>query len=191
MWKIYWTCWAVGSVFADDSKLYRPVCHLTNPPALQEDLNAVVRWADRWQLTMPTNVRSYTLASRTIIIPIWSGGGTLKDTAAEKGLRFYIDAELKFRKQAAAAVSKASQVMAVMYSLQIFQLLDKSTLPILYKTLVLPHLEYCNIIWGPFNRADQLLVKWVQRRWSIATSSGDPSIMVGRWWQKVVLTTGF
>ena len=52
--------------------------------------------------------------------------------------------------------------MAVMY--RSFQLLDKSTLPILYKTLVRPHLEYCNIIWGPFNRADQQLVERVQRR---------------------------
>ena len=89
-------------------------------------------------------------------------GTTLEDTVAEKDLGVYIDAELKFRKQAAAAVSKASQVMAVIR--RSFQLLDRSTLPILFKTLVRPHLEYGNIIWGPFNRADQQLVERVQRR---------------------------
>ena len=42
--------------------------------------------------------------------------------------------------------------------------LDKSTLPLLFKALVRPHLEYGNEIWGPFNKADQLLVERVQRR---------------------------
>ena len=35
---------------------------------------------------------------------------------------------------------------------------------LLYKSLVRPHLEYGNIIWGPFNKADQVLVERVQRR---------------------------
>ena len=43
-----------------------------------------------------------------------------------------------------------------------FQLIDKKTLPLLFKTLVRPHLEY--IVWGPFNRADQRRVEGVQRR---------------------------
>ena len=38
-------------VFADDSKLYRPLRLLTDPPALQEDLNATVHWDEMWQLS--------------------------------------------------------------------------------------------------------------------------------------------
>ena len=34
----------------------------------------------------------------------------------------------------------------------------------LYKTLVRPHLEYGNLVWGPFNRADEKLTERVQRR---------------------------
>ena len=45
-----------------------------------------------------------------------------------------------------------------------FQLLDKSALPVLYKILVRPHLEYGNIVWGLFNRADQQRVEKVLRR---------------------------
>ena len=80
-------------------------------------------------------------------------GAALEETETEKDLGVYMDQDLKFRRQAAAAVSKASQVMAAIR--RSFQLLDKSTLPVLYKTLVRPHLEYGNIVWGPFNRADQ------------------------------------
>ena len=61
----------------------------------------------------------------------------------EKDLGVFVDAELKFRKQAAAAVSKASQIMAVIR--RSFILLDKFTLPLLFKMLVRPHLQYGNI----------------------------------------------
>ena len=77
-------------------------------------------------------------------------------------LHYFMDGDLKFRKQAAAAVGKASQVMAVIR--RSFNLLDRTTLPLLIKTLVRPHLEYGNLVWGPFNRADQQLLERVQRR---------------------------
>ena len=41
---------------------------------------------------------------------------------------------------------------------------DMVTLPLLFKSLVQPHLEFGNLIWGPFNRADQKLLERVQRR---------------------------
>ena len=47
---------------------------------------------------------------------------------------------------------------------QSFLCISTTTLPLLYKTLVRPHIEYGNLIWGPFNRADQKLIERVQRR---------------------------
>ena len=37
-------------------------------------------------------------------------------------------------------------------------------MPMLYKSPVRPHLEYGNIIWGPFNKEDAINVEKVQRR---------------------------
>ena len=54
----------------------------------------------------------------------------LQAVTEEKDLGVFVDAELKFRKQAA---SKASQIMAVIK--RSFSLLDKFTLPLLFKTL--------------------------------------------------------
>ena len=42
--------------------------------------------------------------------------------------------------------------------------LSTDMLPILYKSLVRPLLEYGNLIWGPFYILDQRLVENVQRR---------------------------
>ena len=148
---------------ADDSKLYIPICLLTDPPAIQDDLNAAVCWASKWQLAFnAAKCKVLHIGHQNRHYPYTLRGTTLENTVTEKDLGVFIDAEQKFRKQAAAEVTKASQMMAVMY--RSFQLLDRSTLPILYKTLFRPHLEYGNIIWGPFNRADRQLVERVQRR---------------------------
>ena len=45
-----------------------------------------------------------------------------------------------------------------------FENLGRQTLPLLFKTLVRPLLEYGNAVWGPHNKADQLIVERVQRR---------------------------
>ena len=87
---------------------------------------------------------------------------TVLEASAERDLGIFLDPALKFRKQAAAAASKGNQMLALVK--RPFQNIDTVTLPLLYKSLVLPHLEYGNLIWGPFNRADQKLIERVQHR---------------------------
>ena len=152
-----------AKIFADDTKLYRAVSHPSDALILQADLDAAVRWADEWQLTFnATKCKALHIGRRNRHHVYTLKGAALDETEAEKDLGVYMDPDLKFRRQAAAAVNKASQVMAAIR--RSFQLLDKSTLPVLYKTLVRPHLEYRNIVWGPSNRADQQRVERVQQR---------------------------
>ena len=86
----------------------------------------------------------------------------LEQVTIEKDLGIYLDSDLKFRKQAAAAAAKGNQMLALIK--RSFLCIDAVTLPALYRTLVRPHLEYGNLIWGPFNCADQKLIERVQRR---------------------------
>ena len=135
----------------------------TAATSLQGDIDALVAWSDRWQLPfnegkckvlhLGRNNGSHTYTMRGI---------NLEVTEAERDLGVLIDGSLKFRKQAAAAASKANQILAVIR--RSFELLDETTVPLLFKTLVRPHLEFGNVVWGPFNRADQLLIERVQRR---------------------------
>ena len=53
-------------------------------------------------------------------------------------------------------VAKATKALAVIRRSS--ALLDETMLPMLFKTLVRPHLEYGNLISGPVSREDQLLV---------------------------------
>ena len=80
----------------------------------------------------------------------------------EKDLGVLVDEQLKFRRQVAAAITKANQTLGIIRHWM--ELLDAHVLPLLFKTLVCPHKEYGNVVWGPFNKEDQLLVERVQRR---------------------------
>ena len=89
-------------------------------------------------------------------------GAVLEVTPTERDLGIFVNLVLKFCKQAAAAASKGNQMLALVK--RSFACIDSVTLPLLYKSLVRPHLEYGNLIWGLFNRADQKLIERVQHR---------------------------
>ena len=150
-------------LFADDTKMYRVANSQAERDQLQVDLDKLGSWSEKWELPFnaakckslhigPNNPRQvYNIKS----IP-------LEQVTEEKDLGICIDENIKFRKQAANAASKANRVLGtIRYT---FENIDRYTLPLLFKTLVRPLLEYGNAVWGPYNKADQLLVERVQRR---------------------------
>lgn len=151
------------ALFADDTKLYAGVARISDRDKLQKDLDEMGTWSQKWQL--PFN------QAKCCVLHMGPGnpryqyemyGTALQSVTEEKDLGVLVDEQLKFKKQAAAAVSKANRILGLIK--HSFALLDKTSLPILYKTMVRPHLEYANTIWGPFNMADIRMVERVQRR---------------------------
>ena len=95
-----------------------------------------------------------------------SGKG-LEHIEEEKDLGFLIEEKLDFHQQAAAAIKKAKRVLGLVK--RTFLNLDATTLPLLFTSLVRSHLEYGNLIWGPFSKGDIKAVERVQCR---ATKNG-------------------
>ena len=150
-------------IFADDTKVYRSVSNPSHIQELQLDIDSVVQWSDTWQLPFnEAKCRCMHIGPGNQQHTYMLRGNVLQSTINEKDLGVVIDPDLKFRKQAASAASKATQVLAVIR--RSFAHLNEQTLTLLYKALVRPHLEYGNLIWGPFNRSDQKLIERVQRR---------------------------
>ena len=149
-------------IFADDTKIYRNVSLGSGSEQLQRDLDALVAWSDRWQLPYSeAKCNTLNFCPSNPCRPYTTREAVLEVIPTEKDLGIVLDLMLKFREQAAAAASKGNQMLALVRS---FICIDSVTLPLLFKTLVRPHLEYGNLIWGPFNRADQKQIERVQRR---------------------------
>ena len=89
-------------------------------------------------------------------------GHVLEQVEHEKDLGIIIDNELKFHVQASVAVKKANQILGLIK--RTITTKNEKTIPLLYMTLVRPHLEYANVVWGPHYKGDQQLVEKVQRR---------------------------
>ena len=150
-------------IFADDAKIYRQVTLDAGIEDLQSDIDAVIMWSDKWQMPFSeSKCKSLHIGNKNRRHSYVMGDYSLEHSFLEKDLGIFMDYELKFRKQASAAAAKASQILAVIR--RSFVKIDQDTLPLLYKSLVRPHLEYGNVIWGPFNQADKKLVENVQRR---------------------------
>lgn len=150
-------------LFADDTKLYSGIASESDALSMQADLDSLVQWSDSWQ--MPFNedkCKVMHVGSANKAFSFHMKGDQLVSTQVERDLGVHVDSQLKFRQQAAAAIAKATQVLAVIR--RSFTLINEDTLPLLFKSLVRPHLEYGNLLWGPFNRADQRAVERVQRR---------------------------
>ena len=136
-------------MFADDTKLYSTVASPLAASRVQSDLDALVDWSDDWQLPFNEGkCKVMHLGRRNPNRQYAMRDSELSVVQVEKDLGVHIDSELKFREHAAAAVAKATQMLAVMR--RSFALIDECTLPLLYKTLVRPHLEFGNLVMGPF-----------------------------------------
>ena len=85
----------------------------------------------------------------------------LENVKEEKDLGVIIDNQLKFHTHMSAAVKKGSILGLIKRS---FVALDEDTLPLLFTSMVRPHLEYANIIWGPHFIGDIRAVERVQKR---------------------------
>jgi len=86
----------------------------------------------------------------------------IKVVSKHRDLGIIVDSSLKFHSQATSVTNKANRVLGLIK--QSFNTLDQKALPILYKTLVRPHLEYANAVWGPNYIGDCDMIERVQRR---------------------------
>ena len=114
---------------------------------LQANLDAMVEWADTWQL--PFNERKCKvlhLGRNNEGHQYQMREANLDVVTVEKDPGICVDTDLKFREQASAAVAKANQMLAIIC--HSFALIDEQMLPLLFKSMVRPDLEYGNLVWA-------------------------------------------
>lgn len=151
------------AIYADDTKLYRAIATPADTEALQNDIDALFDWSEKWQL--PFNTKKCKVMHIGVSNPEHEytiAGQRLEKTTEERDLGLLVDNNMMFHAHAASAVAKAFRTLGVIK--RTFMNLDQETLPLLFKTMVRPILEYGNCVWGPIYCGDQDRVERVQRR---------------------------
>ena len=150
-------------LFADDTKMYRKVSSIQESGILQNDIRLLEEWSVNWQL--PFNKEKCKLmhiGNCNLKFEYQMGEANITAVDKERDLGIIIDDGLKFHEQTAAAVCRANRVLGIIR--HAFSTLDIKTLPMLFRTMVRPHLEYANSVWGPTHKMDQDAIEKVQRR---------------------------
>ena len=88
-------------------------------------------------------------------------GTTIKEDPEIKDLGVLMNNNMTFSSQIQTAVTKAKQKCG--WTLRTFKSREKDTIMTLYKSLVMPHLEYCSVLIHPYKITDIQLMEGVQR----------------------------
>ena len=155
-------------MFADDTKLYKEIKDEEDCKTLQENIDRIHHWSSIWQLKFHPDKCHVMRMGRNrpdfqYTMPTYENTTHILDvTNSEKDLGVYIDSELNFRDHVAKTVSKANKILGIIR--RTFRYLDRTTLVLLYKTLVRPILEYGYPAWAPLNVREKDELEAVQRR---------------------------
>ena len=127
---------------------------------LQEDINKLFSWSNTWLLNFNIPKCKILCIGKSTLPQL--NGISLDRDCDMRDLGIIVDGQLKFQSHTTHVVSKANRLLGLIK--KSFEHITIHTLPLLYKSLVCPTLEYGNSIWGPHYLLDQQAVEKTQRR---------------------------
>ena len=149
--------------FADDTKVFRKIESDADRQQLQDDLNKLNEWSDKWQMLFNYGKCKCLHTGHGNEDAQYTMGDTvLSTTVKEKNLGLTISADIKVSEQCAIAAAKGHQILGLIRRNIVYK--EKELIIPLYKTIVRPHLEYCLQAWRPYRKKDIDILERVQRR---------------------------
>ena len=154
---------SLGKLFADDSKIYRPINSQADARILQEDLLKLQEWSRKWLLQFNEDKckvmhfgcknpkYEYTLNSKT-----------LEETTLEKDLGVYVTPDMKSASHVSKVAAKANSMVG--WIKRTFSYIDVQMFQAFYPMLVRSHMEFAVQAWSPQQAGDIDLLEKVQQR---------------------------
>ena len=149
--------------FADDTKLFRKVNTDGDKQHLQNDLDRLVKWSEKWQMLFNFGkCKCLHTGHGNLNVNYKMGATVLGTTIKEKDLGVTISADMKVSEQCGIAASKGNQILGLIRRNITYK--GKKLIIPLYKAIVRPHLEYCIQAWRPYRKKDIDTLERIQRR---------------------------
>jgi hypothetical protein len=149
--------------FADDTKLYREITCSQDSDILQEDLEKLVSWSEKWKMSFNIKKCSVMHVGRKNESRVYSMGACdIENSTLERDLGLFVDSNIKFSHHCSLAAKNANRILGQIR--RNIEYKSKEVILRLYKALVRPHLEYCIQVWNPYLKKDIEILEKVQRR---------------------------
>ena len=188
-------------LYADDILLYRPLTSSHDTVIFQEDVNLISNWILASGLSINPSKSSLLIISRSRKKPqvsVTISGTPVTTAESVRYLGVTITSDLRWNTHISNTCKSAKQKLGLLY--RNFHLADQQTLCQLYKTLVLPKLDYCSSVWDPtsstlvekLESVQRFAAKLCSKRWSdspttLSKALNWPTLHSRRSRQKVML----
>lgn len=151
------------SKFADDTKLATSVRHIEGCIRIQNDLDKLLGWADKWQMNFNNKkCKVLHVGHSNGGFNYDMNGDWLETVDQEKDLGVIISSSLKVSDQCLNARNKANRMLGVINRNVTYK--SKEVISKLYNSYVRPQLEYCAQVWAPYLSQYIDMLEAVQRR---------------------------
>ncbi|KAK8747068.1 hypothetical protein OTU49_016973, partial [Cherax quadricarinatus] len=151
------------SKFADDTKIGRIIVSNVDVRELQEDLDKLYSWSEKWQMQFNVDkCKVLKLGSVHNPSTYKLNNVELSHTDCEKDLGVMVSSNLKPRQQCLSVRNKANRLLGFI-SRSVSNRSPEVILQ-LYTSLVRPHLDYAAQFWSPYYRMDINSLENIQRR---------------------------
>ena len=152
-----------GSLFADDSKLFRKINCPHDQLTLQNDLAKLQDWSRKWLLEFnEKKCKVMHIGRLNLKLDYHINNTVLVETKEEKDLGVYITPDLKSATHVAKVAAKANSMIGRIR--HTFKFMNTNIFKSIYPGLVRSHMEYAVQVWSPHLKKDIKTLEKVQRR---------------------------
>ena len=127
--------------FVDDIKVFRRVNNDGDKKHLQNDLDKLVKWSEKWQMFSLEKCKCLHTGHGNLNVNYKMGHTVLGTTVKEEDLGVTISADMNVSEQYGIAASKGNQIFGLIIRNITYK--EKDIIIPLYKAIIRPHLEYC------------------------------------------------
>ena len=152
-------------LFADDSILHGMVNNFQDVQALQADLNKLVEWAQKWQMTLNSSKCVMLRVSRSVNDVNFSYemmGRPPESDKSKKYLGVEINRTVSWNKHISAITGKGNRALG--FIRRNLHNCPEEVKKQVYYSLVRPHLEYASSAWDPHTQKNIKSIEGVQCR---------------------------
>lgn len=154
--------------YADDTKLYMNVSSDLEHTKLQLDIDSFAQWCSANKLDLnrrKTKHLSYTRLTNNNNHNFTLNAITIAKEEKIKDLGIIFDNKLTFKEHIATTIVRVNQLIGFIYRRH-KELKDKKILLLMYKSLILPIIEYGTIVWSTDTIVDLGLIEHAQRKFT-------------------------